>query len=370
MATALAGKQSLDATLTALAALDGTAGILRQTGADTFARLADTAAGRVLLEAADAAAQRTALGLGTAALVSTGTGAANVPTSAQADLRYQPLGATSTTIATSSPSAPATGSVVVHAMDVAGRAMLASRSPLGRNVAQQPHLGMVSRMEVYPQNNSTTLSSSGGTLTALGTATARSVAAGSYFSWCRRLSYVSAAGSGSSALVRALFAAHGLGDAAGAGGFTAVFRFGVGDAAAVANARMFVGFYVASSIGNVEPSSLTNTIGIGCDAGEATLSMIHNDAAGTATKVALGASFPADTQSVDVYELVLYAPPNSSTVGYRVTRLNTGDTATGILLSNLPAGSQLLAPQFWRNSGATAAAVDVAIMGLYVETDQ
>jgi hypothetical protein len=90
---ALAAKQPLADLLTAIAALDGTAGILRQTGAGTLVRLADTAAGRALLVAADAAAQRTALGLGTAALVNTGTGAADVPTTAQADARYAAIGA-------------------------------------------------------------------------------------------------------------------------------------------------------------------------------------------------------------------------------------------------------------------------------------
>ncbi len=92
LVTALAGKQAAHANLAALAALDATAGIVRQTGASTFVRLTDTPAGRALLEAADAAAQRTALGLGTAALVNTGTGAANVPTIAQADARYAAIG--------------------------------------------------------------------------------------------------------------------------------------------------------------------------------------------------------------------------------------------------------------------------------------
>jgi len=88
-------------------------------------------------------------------------------------------------------------------------------------------------------------------------------------------------------------------------------------------------------IANVDPSTLVNIIGVGCDAGETTLSMMHNDGAGTATKVALGANFPANTQSVDVYELVLYCDPNGSVVGYRVTRLNTGHTTSKPQASDL-----------------------------------
>lgn len=57
-------------------------------GAGAGEEIACTSAGRALLDDANASAQRTTLGLGTAAVVDTGTGAANVPTTAQADVRY------------------------------------------------------------------------------------------------------------------------------------------------------------------------------------------------------------------------------------------------------------------------------------------
>jgi hypothetical protein len=62
MATALSGKQPIDATLTAFAALAGAANKLPYfSGDDTFALADFTAAARTLLAAADAAAQRTIL---------------------------------------------------------------------------------------------------------------------------------------------------------------------------------------------------------------------------------------------------------------------------------------------------------------------
>ena len=65
----LDGKQPLDALLTAIAALVTAADkLIYTTGSDTVALADLTAAGRTLLAAADAAAQRTALGLGTAAV--------------------------------------------------------------------------------------------------------------------------------------------------------------------------------------------------------------------------------------------------------------------------------------------------------------
>ena len=64
--------------LAAIEALATTGGVER-TGADAWATYALTAAGKALLDDADAAAQRATLGLGTAAVKSTGTSGNNVP---------------------------------------------------------------------------------------------------------------------------------------------------------------------------------------------------------------------------------------------------------------------------------------------------
>lgn len=72
--------QPLDTTLTALAAVATSADLLiYATGTDTFATTTLTAAGRALIDDASAAAQRTTLGLGTAALETVGTAAGQIP---------------------------------------------------------------------------------------------------------------------------------------------------------------------------------------------------------------------------------------------------------------------------------------------------
>ena len=77
--TALGNKQPLDAGLTSISGLTTAADkMIYTTGSDTYAVADLTAAGRALLDDADASAQRATLSLGTAALLDEGTSANNL----------------------------------------------------------------------------------------------------------------------------------------------------------------------------------------------------------------------------------------------------------------------------------------------------
>jgi hypothetical protein len=181
----------------------------------------------------------------------------------------------------------------------------------------------------------------------------------------RRIGYVSVATAGGTCGTRhaALQWARSVDPALG--GWTYSARFGISDAAAVANARMFVGMAArpsAGSLPNANPSTNANIIGIGADTGDTNLSIMHNDSSGTATKVALGASFPANTRNTDAYELQLICNADLS-ITYKVKNLISGASASGNLATDLPlAELELLAPQIWRNNGTTALAVAIDIL--------
>lgn len=273
---------------------------------------------------------------------------------------------------TTTPGVPSAGVTRLFGRSLAGRMVPAFTGPSGLDTAVQPILARNKVGVWIPPGNATTVPGVTGlsALTATGTATGRNVATINIFTQMRRLGYVSAGTAGSSAGARLAVAQFWRGNFAGGGGFTFVARFGVSDAATIANSRMFVGMTAnTGAFPNAEPSAQANIIGVGCNAGETSLSIMHNDGSGTATKIALGTDFPSQTTSTDMYEVAVFCPPNGSWVGVYVERLGTSFNQLQIITTDLPASTQLLAFQAWRNNGATALAVGIDIASFYIETD-
>jgi hypothetical protein len=134
------------------------------------------------------------------------------------------------------------------------------------------------------------------------------------------------------------------------GGFRFVCDFIISDTAFGVGCQQFYGMagqttdlgYAGVSL--VQVSTLTNVIGLGSDTADTNLQIIHNDATGTATKIDLGAAFPANrtvgAASTTVYSLILYNAPTSTSVIYQVTNNETGAVATGTLSTNVPLTTQ------------------------------
>ena len=257
----------------------------------------------------------------------------------------------------------------MFARSLGGRALPAVVGSDGLVAALQPHIGRGKVAYWLPSGNGTTVSVLG--MPAPNTSgTTRNVATTNFFQSLRRVGFVTAASANANTNVRTNSLQFFLGASAGMGGFHYVCRFGTSNASAITDGRVFVGLSSSNGgLGAVNTSTLTNIIGIGYDGSDSNWAIFNNDGSGTATKNDLGSSFPCTTQSVDVYELVMYAPPNSTTVKWAVTRLNTGDFASGTMSSDVPAANTLLEPHFNVSAGASGSAVGLDVMSLYIETD-
>jgi hypothetical protein len=251
----------------------------------------------------------------------------------------------------------------------AGRRMLSVLGPSGQDTSLQPALfsNRVALWSAVPGVVAPT--QVGIAATANGTATLIAPTTTNFFTRMTRLRYASSATAGNAGGIRQTVTSFFRGSAADLGGFFMVARFGI--AQATATNRVFVGMAATGGIaGSVNPSTLLNIFGIGCDASQTTLRVMSNDASGTATMTDLGANFPAATSAVDFYEVRLFCASGAVTkMGWSIKRLNTGHFAEGEVTTDLPVADTLMAPHVHHSNGTTATAAWIDIQSLYIETD-
>jgi len=136
------------------------------------------------------------------------------------------------------------------------------------------------------------------------------------------------------------------------GGFRYVCDFNISDTAYSAGCQQFYGLagqttdLAYGTVSGTLVSTLTNIIGVGSEVGDTNLQVFYNDGVGTASKIDLGASFPANRDAgsimTTVYSVTLFNEPLSTSVTYRVVNNETGAVATGSISTDLPATSQAL----------------------------
>ena len=155
-------------------------------------------------------------------------------------------------------------------------------------------------------------------------------------------------------------------------GWKMAVAFGVSDTGFNTNARQFYGMTATTaSLGissTVTVESLLNIIGIGSDAADTNLQVFHNDGTGTATKIDLGANFPANRTSgaaaTDFFVFEMYNPFDSMNVYYKVTSLENNVTVEGTITTNLPSDTTPITIQACRTSGASSNACSFDISQL------
>lgn len=144
-------------------------------------------------------------------------------------------------------------------------------------------------------------------------------------------------------------------------GFLAVQRWGPATGVTTATRRAFCGWAaVLTAPTDAQPSNQVSCIGMGYDAADTNMQIMHNDSAGTCTKVDLGFARPSANRT-SYYELVLYAPGRTASLVYwMVTDLSNGNVYTGTITTDLPAASTVLAPRVWASVGGTSSVIGVA----------
>ena len=150
-----------------------------------------------------------------------------------------------------------------------------------------------------------------------------------------------------------------------------LFRSAFASCDALTACRVFCGLKTGGEpTATVEPSTFTDVVFVGADSTDTNLQVMHNDSAGACTKVDLGASFPANSNAVDMYEVTLkFNAGASRSVDYTVTNQVSGAQASGTLTTNLPTAGTTVNYAVYRNSAANAgAAAVIHIMGVKSST--
>jgi hypothetical protein len=168
---------------------------------------------------------------------------------------------------------------------------------------------------------------------------------------------------GNSAGIRATAATVNI-NAASFGGFQYVSRFALTTTSATV--RAFNGLTSSTAaLTNADPSTQLNIIGMAFNSGQTTWRIMHNDGAGAATQIDLGANFPVDTTTI--YDLILFCQRTGTSVGYLVINRSTGNTTSGTLSTDLPGTSTFLAMQLWVNNGANTGQPTIDTAYMYLE---
>jgi hypothetical protein len=268
------------------------------------------------------------------------------------------------------PSAPASG-VAMFSHPIANRPLPGYINSSGVDTPMQAHLGQNSIFSFKAMPGQTTLTGHGLSLTATGTATTMTLASTNLATSSVALEMaVTTASTTAVGGWRVANSSAGLflwlGNAAGLGGFTYVCRFRT-PRAWPSTQRCFVGISSSTSAPtDVQPSSLTNLIGVGFDAADSTWQVIYNGA-GSATKTNTSITRPASDNQL--LELQMFSAPNSGTVYVTFNELVGNTTFSTNLTTNLPSTTTFMQPYAYRSVGGTSSTIGLSIASLYVETD-
>jgi hypothetical protein len=268
---------------------------------------------------------------------------------------------------TTEPTPPINNNLLIYAKSIAGRVVPKWVSPSGVDNVFQSNL-FLNNISLISPGSGTTLSTLGCVVTNVGTVSHTIPTSTSLKTQTRRFSIASAFLAPSYAETRPGVLECWRGNTSTLGGFFFSVRFSF-DTLRTGNC-FFTGLIdTISALTNFDPttSSTNSKIGIAINTNSGNLNIIHNNAGTAPTIIPLGVNFPINT--TNLYELILYAAPNSSTVGYRVTNLSNNQQTSGTISSNLPANTVFLARRIWMTNNATNGSISFSCNIIGLETD-
>lgn len=282
------------------------------------------------------------------------------------------LSGTDTTILmngiTTEPTAPATGNLLLYSKSIAGRMLV---KWLGSSGVDNPIQSGIffNNVSLISPGATTVPSVISCTITNVGTISHPTPTTTNLKAQTRRFVNTMANGAGSLASTRTNVLECWRGNAAGLGGFFVVARFGI-ESLGTGN-RMFVGLTDTANTAptNIDPTTSTTPgkIGMAINTNTGNWNIVHNITGTAPTVITLSASFPVNT--TDLLELVLFAAPNSATVGYRVTNLSNGTQTSGTISTNLPSSTTFMGRTIWMTNNATAGTRSWSCSRFGLETD-
>jgi len=276
-------------------------------------------------------------------------------------------------LAIATPATPAAGNLALFGRSLAGRVLPAIIGPSGVDTALQSFLGSNRVGMFLPNGNGGTSTSHGLGYATTGSVTTANVTTTNRFSRMRGIEYLVTTASTTAAVgFRGVANQWTIGaSTAGDGGFLSVLRWGPATGVSTTTTRALAGMRVVTTPTDVETSTIVNMVGMGWDAADANIQIMHNDGSGTATKIDLGSSFPVPTvDRTSAYEIALFSPPGTTqSVGWRVTDLVSGAVVSGTITTDIPGTGTLIAPVAQMSVGGTSSVVGIKIFSHYIETD-
>ena len=270
------------------------------------------------------------------------------------------------------PAAPVAGSTRIYTKAIVGKMQLKIKGPSGLDTPLQAALWQNNSVWWTPSITTGAWTGTSGVPFITGTNALALPTTTNLYTMMRRSTFANSATTTNQTMGLRTELMFTRGNTAGIGGFMFVCRFGF--SSIKTGMRAFVGFGVnTTGMVAADPSSRLNIVGFGFDLADTAWTFMHNDGTGTATKETIPGQGTLATNNT-AYDAYIWCAPNSSTVNYRLDRVDTGVTLVDSSTStDLPVDTTILTAQCVMSNGTANVVAGDAVLGvnrLYVETDR